>query len=88
MNGLHKGKEREKQEQTDKKRVCLDASCSTLMGYGRCLSASIQQLVPNPLGKTVSPIPSLCLLHLADGRLSALCGLLVHCGHINVNEYH
>lgn len=57
---------------SSKKSVSLDDSCSALMA-NRCYSStSIQQLVPNPLGRNASPIPlSACLRHTADRRLSA-----------------
>lgn len=50
------------------------------MGNGCYLSVSIQQLVPNPLGRNACPILSACLHHTADclyARGSALRGR--HC---------
>lgn len=75
MKGLHKEKEKKTRAKwNSKKTVSLDASCSVLMGNSCDLSASIQQLVPNPLGRNASPIPlSACLHHTAGRCLPAHC---------------
>lgn len=67
-----------------KKEVSLGASCSVVVGNGCYSSASIQQLVPNPLGRNASPILSLpayatqqtaCSMWL-DGVSAVFC---MHC---------
>lgn len=70
--GLHENRKNTREKLNSEKRVSL-AGCRALMGNGCYSSASIQQLVPNPLGRNASPIPlSACLRHTAD-RLSARC---------------
>lgn len=61
--------------------VSLGAGCGGRKSKGCCSSASIQQLVPNPLGRTASPIPSLAA-HTTEqtvGVHCALCAALCSC---------
>lgn len=79
MKGLYKKRKKNhnsKIMKQQKKRFFPGASCYVVMGNGCYSAASIQQLVPNPLGRNASPILSLCLPTL-HSRLPALCGSTV-----------
>ncbi len=73
MKGLHQNRKNTQREQNESVRRGFSpaASCNVQLGDGCYSSASIQQLVPNPLGRNASPIPlSACL----SAHCSALCG--------------